>query len=110
MSTIVFSGLRCWHWDACQPVEERQCLAMTGRAALRRMAAVAVFNLAIRHFAGATNHALPGRHQTDRDVRNDPFQLRQDVALQVNVSRVLWRKVNDDDEWRFKPSQRPLVR
>ena len=74
------------------------------------MAAVAVFNLAIRFFAGATNDALPGRHQTDCDVRNDPFQLRQDIALQVNVSRIFWRKVNSDDERLFKPGQCPLVR
>jgi hypothetical protein len=82
---------------------------MAGRATLRRMVAVALFNFAIRGVAGA-NDALPGRRQTDRDVRNDPFQLRQNVALKVNVSRVFRRKVNSDDERLFKPSQCPLVR
>src|SRR5215831_12854256 len=110
ISGILLSDLRCRRRDACQPVEERQCLAMTGRATLRGTAAVAVFNLAIGHFTCATNDALPNRHQANRDVRNDSFQLRQNVALQVNVSRVFWRKVNGDDEWLIKPGQCALVR
>src|SRR5262249_2913676 len=84
-------------------------LAMTGRAALIRAAAIGILDLAVSFLARAADDALADRGEPDGDVGHDPIELEENIAPQIDVARVFRSEMNRDDQRLAQVSERALI-
>src|SRR5215470_13737156 len=108
VARIVLAGDWRWCRYAGEAIEQRQDLAMAGRAAPVEAATVAVLDLAVGVLLGAPEDAGCSR-EPDGDVWNNPLELSEHIAAQIDIARVLGREVHSDDKRLAQRRQRTLV-
>ncbi len=79
-----------------ETVDQRQDFAGIGGPAAVSADIVPVLDESVGFVAGGRGKTLPRRRKPDRNMRHRPFELRQHVALQVDVARVLGGEVHRD--------------